>query len=137
MSPVVQQTPLPDGCLSFGTNQIDCATRSKYSPENPWNSEFQLLRGFFISDHPSPDNSSLLPGSLLGSTKIGTMLYPQTRVYNCSLKAMDLDTTVHVRFYAQPWDVGRTRRNRASRVFRSAMMFFSDPSRLSAALGIL
>jgi len=78
---------------------MDCATRSQYSPTNPWDSEFQSMRGFFISNFNSPGK-----GSLLEMAKPGTILWLQARVYNYSLKAMDRTTQVHVRFYAQPWD---------------------------------
>ncbi len=107
LSEVPQQNPLPDGCLAVGAyNQMDCATKGRYTPADPWNSAFQSMRGFFISDARSSSRGPLLPGRgpLLETAKPGTVLMLQARVYNYSLKTMDASTQVHVRFYAQPWD---------------------------------
>ena len=100
-----QKTPLPANCLAVGSeNQMDCAVQSASNPADPWNSQFQIMRGFFISDSKPTDPTSLVKGSLLETAKPGTVLALQTRVYNFSLKTMPVDTVVHVRFYAQPWD---------------------------------
>ena len=59
------------------------------------------MRGFFITDATNAGQ-----GPQVQLAHAGDKLSLQTRVYNYSLKEMDPSTTVHVRFYVQPWDSG-------------------------------
>ena len=56
------------------------------------------MRGLFITPAAHPGQGSQLVAHA------GDQLMLQARVYNYSLKAMDPNTTVHVRFYGQEWD---------------------------------
>jgi hypothetical protein len=102
-------TPTGDGaaasnCLAWGSgaSQIDCFGLGTFAPQTPWTSEFHFMRGFFISNAAHPGQ-----GSQLNLATAGDQLTLQARVYNYSLQAMPDNTTVHVRFYAQPIDTSR------------------------------
>jgi hypothetical protein len=81
---------------------MDCLDLSQRSPDNPWDSVFHHMRGFFISSAASPGQ-----GPQLGTANAGDVLTLQARVYNYSLAAMAPDTQVHVRFYFTPWDTDK------------------------------
>ena len=51
-----------------------------------------------------PISSILTLRPQLETATAGDQLLLQARVYNYSLVAMSSDTTVHARFYGQPWD---------------------------------
>jgi hypothetical protein len=99
-------TPTGDGaaapnCLAWGSgaSQIDCFGPGTFAPQTPWTSEFHFMRGFFISNAAHPGQ-----GPQLSLATAGDQLTLQARVYNYSLTPMPDNTTVHVRFYAQPLD---------------------------------
>ena len=94
-------SPTPSECVFTGTgsSQMDCAERELADATNPWGSPFYYMRGFFISSAASPGQ-----GPPLTQTTAGTKLSLQARVYNYSFASMPEGSTVHVRFYAQPWD---------------------------------
>ena len=102
-------TPTGDGaaapnCLAWGSgaSQIDCFGPGTFAPKTPWTSEFHFMRGFFISNAAHPGQ-----GPQLSMATAGDQLTLQARVYNYSLQPMPDNTTVHVRFYAQPIDTSR------------------------------
>jgi hypothetical protein len=79
---------------------MNCATLSPNSPNNPWDSEVHWMRGLFITTVEANGQ-----GSPIEQATAGDKLLLQARVYNYSLTDMAPDTTtVHVRFYGQPWD---------------------------------
>jgi hypothetical protein len=98
---LAQTDPGNGTCLfiSAGTSDVDCAARSPSAPTNPWLDEFHTLRGFFISGAEANGG-----GPQLEKAHAGDKLLLQVRVHNYSLVAMSSDTTVHARFYGQPWD---------------------------------
>ncbi|MBV8708873.1 MAG: VCBS repeat-containing protein, partial [Acidobacteriaceae bacterium] len=79
--------------------QSDCFAPGTFAPQTPWTSEFHFMRGFFISNDAHPGQ-----GPQLSLATAGDKLTLQARVYNYSLTPMPDNTTVHVRFYAQPLD---------------------------------
>ena len=89
-------------CLPFnpGSSDLDCVhLGTKLPPTGIWDDEFHSMRGLFITPAAHPGQ-----GSQLQVAHAGDQLMLQARVYNYSLKAMDPNTTVHVRFYGQEWD---------------------------------
>lgn len=100
ISTETRQKKLRTKCLTVNpTSQtVQCATLAVASPDNPWLSEFHYLRGFFIT------NDGASGGPQLQTATAGDKLLLQARVYNYSLTPMPERTTVHVRFYAQPWN---------------------------------
>lgn len=92
--------PIPQKCLATGTgsSQMDCAEFNTPQPDNLWLSLFHHMRGFFITSGASPGS-----GPQLGRATAGDVLTLQARVYNYSFAPMPADSTVHVRFYFQPW----------------------------------
>ena len=93
--------PIPSNCLATGTgaSQMDCMELNDRKPDNPWLSPYYQMRGFFISSANAPGQ-----GPQLQSAKASDSLMLQARVYNYSLKPMDSNTEVHVRFYFTPWN---------------------------------
>ena len=92
----------PGNCLPLGSgkpSQMNCAKLAPSSPADPWSSKFHDMRGFFISSANHPGQ-----GPQIESAKAGDKLALQARVYNYSLKEMDPDSKVHVRFYGMPWN---------------------------------
>jgi hypothetical protein len=90
---------LPPNCLDSGSGSTDCIDLQPSRPDNLWESNFHVMRGFFISNALSPGK-----GPQLTSTKAGDKLTLQARVYNYSFAPMPGGSTVHVRFYAQQID---------------------------------
>ncbi len=101
MSEIAVENPIPANCLNvgFGSSNMDCARLAPSSPNNPWVSLFHVMRGFFISNALNPGS-----GPQLTTAKAGDKLTLQARVYNYSLAHMPADSSVHVRFYVQPWN---------------------------------
>lgn len=100
--PSVPSGNFPSNCLATSTgggSSANCAELNERAPDNPWLSAYHQMRGFFISSANSPGQ-----GPQLESAKVNDVLTLQARVYNYSLKAMDPDTEVHVRFYFTPWN---------------------------------
>jgi hypothetical protein len=98
------RTPPPDGamppnCLNSGSGSTDCINLQPSRPDNLWESNFHVMRGFFISNARSPGK-----GPQLTTTKAGDKLTLQARVYNYSFTPMPAGSTVHVRFYTQEID---------------------------------
>lgn len=86
-------------CLPTSIGTVNCANLAPSYPDNPWLSEFHNMRGFFISSANAPGQ-----GPQLTTAKAGQKLTLQSRVYNYSLKAMDADSNVHIRFYGMEWN---------------------------------
>jgi hypothetical protein len=84
-------TPLddPGSCTSTNTTP---------TPENVTDALFYQMKGLFVTPGTS------LGGPTTTMARLGDTVTLQARVYNYSLMNMSADTTVHVRFYAQPWD---------------------------------
>jgi hypothetical protein len=74
------------------------STQTSPTPINVTDAPFYWMKGLFIT----PGTSTTGPATTLATA--GDTVTLQARVYNYSLKNMETDTTVHVRFYAQPWD---------------------------------
>jgi hypothetical protein len=95
--------PLPPDCLSTeGAARMNCAELGDKRPENPWNSNFHSMRGFFISNITNGNPPG--QGPQLETANAGDKLALQARVYNYSLKEMNPDAKVHVRFYGMEWN---------------------------------
>ncbi len=95
------ETPIPDNCRQGvrGGSTMSCMTFATSLPNNPWNSLFHIMRGFFISSAVNPGK-----GPQLTTAKAGDKLTLEARVYNYSFARMPAGADVHVRFYVQPWD---------------------------------
>lgn len=78
---------------------LDCFELSASRPDNLWESNFHVMRGFFISNALSAGK-----GPQLTTGTAGDKLSLEARIYNYSLTAMPDTSTVHVRFYAQQID---------------------------------
>ena len=74
------------------------STTTQPTPANVADASFYRMKGLFIM----PGTSTTGPTTMLAT--LGDTVTLQARVYNYSLANMPADTTVHVRFYAQPWD---------------------------------
>lgn len=74
------------------------STTTQPNPVNINDSSFYVMKGLFVL----PDGATT--GSTTTLATLGDVVTLQARVYNYSLKNMEPGTTVHVRFYAQPWD---------------------------------
>jgi hypothetical protein len=85
-----------------GPNCFELAPRR---PENLWDSNFHVMRGFFISNAASGGK-----GPQLTTATAGDELQLEARVYNYSFKAMPENSEVHVRLYAQQIDVNNLHR---------------------------
>ncbi len=98
---VAVENPLPPNCLNvgFGGTNMDCVYLSAPLPNDLWDSNFHVMRGFFISSALNPGK-----GPQLTTATAGDRLTLQARVYNYSFAPMPLDSRVHVRFYAQRLD---------------------------------
>jgi hypothetical protein len=94
-------TDLPSNCgnTGLGASDADCADIAPPLLEDPWNSQFLTMKGFFITraDHPGA-------GPQLGFAKAGDKLDLGVRVYNYSFADMPQGTQVHVRFYGSIWN---------------------------------
>jgi FG-GAP-like repeat len=98
---VAVENPIPINCLNvgFGGTNMDCLDFSTPRLDDLWDSNFHVMRGFFISSALNPGK-----GPQLTTATAGDKLTLQTRVYNYSFTAMPPDAGVHVRFYVQPLD---------------------------------
>ena len=98
---VAVENPLPPNCLNvgFGGTNMDCFDLQPSRPDNLWESNFHVMRGFFISSAVSAGK-----GPQLTTATAGDKLTLQARVYNYSFAPMPAGSTVHVRFYAQQID---------------------------------
>lgn len=99
-----RRTPPPDGalppnCLDSGSGSTDCIDLQPSRPDNLWDSNFHVMRGFFISNAASAGE-----GPQLETATAGDKLALQARVYNYSFASMPDGSSVHVRFYAQQID---------------------------------
>lgn len=92
-------SPLPPNCRPKGGSEMNCAALNLNLPSNPWESEFHWMRGLFITNVEAGPQ-----GQQIETATAGDELLLQARVYNYSLTEMAPSTTVHVRFYGQPWD---------------------------------
>ena len=100
IGPQTSQTK-PESCLRIAAESagMQCATPHEPNPDDLWHSSFYFLRGFFIANEGAKG-----PAPQLQVATAGDKLVLQTRVYNYSFKEMPAGTTVHVRFYGQPWN---------------------------------
>jgi hypothetical protein len=73
-------------------------TTAQPNPMNVNDAPFYKMKGFFVL----ADAATTGPATTLAT--LGDVLTLQARVYNYSLRNMEPGTTVHARFYAQPWD---------------------------------
>ena len=98
---VAVENPLPSNCLNvgFGGTNMDCIDLGPSRPDNLWESNFHVMRGFFISSALSAGK-----GPQLTTATAGDKLTLQARVYNYSFASMPDGSSVHVRFYAQQID---------------------------------
>lgn len=98
-----------DNCVGVGgSSGWDCVRlATPKDPANPGLDLFHTMRGFFISttirDNSGSCNAVGGQAPQLESAIAGDCVYLQARVYNYSLKPMDPNTVVHVRFYFTPW----------------------------------
>jgi hypothetical protein len=74
------------------------STTTQPTPANVADASFYQMKGLFIM----PGTATTGPTTTLAT--LGDTVTLQARVYNYSLANMAANTTVHVRFYAQPWD---------------------------------
>lgn len=89
-------------CLTVGSPSgpiNTCATLAPSYPTNPWLSEYHWMRRFFISNALSGAQ-----GPQLETATVGDKLLLQARVYNYSFQSMPAGSSVHARFYVQPWN---------------------------------
>jgi hypothetical protein len=98
--PAAAADPLPPNCLAS-----DCIYLEPSRPDNLWESNFHVMRGFFISNALSGGN-----GPQLTTATAGDKLRLEARVYNYSFAEMPVDSQVHVRFYAQQIDINNGHR---------------------------
>jgi hypothetical protein len=77
----------------------DVMTFNAANRSNPADSEFYFMKGLYITS-ASADGQ----GPQIVQATAGDVIRLQARVYNYSLADMPAGTTVHVRFYGQPWD---------------------------------
>ena len=77
---------------------MDCADIAPPTLDDPWNSQFLSMKGFFITSAGEPGRPQL------GFAKAGDKLDLGVRVYNYSLATMPTGTQVHVRFYGSIWN---------------------------------
>jgi hypothetical protein len=86
----------------FGTPSADpgsCqASGTQPDPVNVSDAAFYRMKGLFVL----PGDSTTGPTTTTAT--LGDTVTLEARVYNYSLANMPSGTTVHVRFYAQPWD---------------------------------
>ena len=80
----------------------DVLTFNAANPGNPADSEFYFMKGLYIT--PAGASGQ---GSQIVQATAGDAISLQARVYNYSLVDMPPGSTVHVRFYGQPWDETR------------------------------
>ncbi len=101
---VAVENPLPPNCLNvgFGGTNMDCLDFSPARPDDLWDSNFHVMRGFFISNAQNPGK-----GPQLTTATAGDKLTLQARVYNYSFAPMPSGSGVHVRFYVQRLDKDR------------------------------
>ena len=96
--PAVAAVPLPSNCLDSG-NGVDCIVLEPSRPDKLWESNFHVMRGFFISNALSGGK-----GPQLTTANAGDKLTLEARVYNYSFADMPVNSEVHVRFYTQQID---------------------------------
>ncbi len=98
---VAVENPLPSNCLNvgFGGTNMDCLDFSEARPDSLRDSNFHVMRGFFISSAQNPGE-----GPQLTTAVAGDKLTLQARVYNYSFAPMSSGSSVHVRFYVQRLD---------------------------------
>jgi hypothetical protein len=77
----------------------DVLTFNRANPANPADSEFYFMKGLYITPAGAAGQ-----GSQIVQAPAGEAISLQVRVYNYSLADMPPGSTVHVRFYGQPWD---------------------------------
>ena len=97
--PAAAAAPLPANCLD-SKEGIDCINLEPRRPDNLWESNFHVMRGFFISNALSGGK-----GPQLTTATAGDKLRLDARVYNYSFASMPSNSQVHVRFYTQQVDV--------------------------------
>jgi hypothetical protein len=85
--------------VSPGSSTLNCVTFNPPIPGDVWLSEFHWMRGLLITPADANGNG---PQALQATA--GEPLLLQATVYNYSRVDMAAGTTVHARFYAQPWD---------------------------------
>jgi hypothetical protein len=88
----------PVGFTSSQTSPACTPTQQTPTPANVSVASIYQMKGLFVT-----------PGTAIGGPQItmatqGETVTLRARVYNYSLANMPAGTTVHVRFYAQPWD---------------------------------
>ncbi len=91
--------PLPANCLD-SKEGVDCINLEPRRPDNLWESNFHIMRGFFISNALSGGT-----GPQLTTATAGDKLRLNARVYNYSFASMRSNSQVHVRFYTQQVDI--------------------------------
>jgi hypothetical protein len=89
---------LPSNCLD-SPKGVDCIVLEPSRPDNLWESNFHVMRGFFISNALSAGK-----GPQLSTATASDKLRLEARVYNYSFAKMHESSEVHVRFYAQQID---------------------------------
>ncbi len=89
---------LSSECLE-SPDGVDCIVLEPSRPDNLWESNFHIMRGFFISNALSGGK-----GPQLTTATAGDKLTLEARVYNYSFASMPINSQVHVRFYAQQID---------------------------------
>ena len=77
----------------------DVLTFNRANPGNPADSEFYFMKGLYIT--PAGASGQ---GSQIVQATAGDAISLKARVYNYSLADTPPGSTVHVRFYGQPWD---------------------------------
>jgi hypothetical protein len=92
----------PIGFMSSQTSPACTPTQPPQTPTpaNVTDAPFYQMKGLFVTPGTSPG------GPQITLTTHGQTVTLQARVYNYSLANMPSGTTVHVQFYAQPWDAG-------------------------------
>ncbi len=97
--PAAAADPLPANCLD-SKDGVDCINLEPRRPEDLWESNFHVMRGFFISNALSGGK-----GPQLTTATAGDKLRLDARVYNYSFAPIPSHSQVHVRFYTQQVDI--------------------------------